>query len=282
MFTAEDLPAFRAKVRALRTGSGNSRAIEVLDALIDAVAPVLIEKRVRPDEWEAAVRFLGETDPVMMRAVAWCLGLSQVVQEANSRIGPSATPECIEGPFHVPGAPELPLGAAMHKVDDGAEYLFLGGRVLSTRGGAPLAGAELDVWAADGRGEYSFFDPTQPEHNCRGRFRTDAAGRWEVFAPLPRAYHMDVGPMGAVLKLLGHQVWRPAHVHFILRAEGHEPLTTQLYFEGDPHLHDDPAIGVKDGLVISLSRQEAADALRSRGVNRPFHEGRFDFCLQAA
>jgi hydroxyquinol 1,2-dioxygenase len=280
MLTNEQLADFRRKVRSLQTGSGDARAIAVIDRLLDAVYPVLLETRVSRAEWDAAIRFLGETDPVMMRAIAWCLGLSQVVEEANSRIGPGATPECIEGPFHRPGAPELEIGAPLHQADDGrSEYLFLEGRVLDTAG-RPLAGASLDVWAANAEGTYSFFDPTKPEHDCRGRFRTGADGRWKVFATLPSAYHMDVGPMGAVLRTMGHQPWRPAHVHFMLEAQGHEPLTTQLYFAGDPHIDDDPAIGVKPELVIRLERQADRAAMEARRVSRPFHVATYDFRLQ--
>lgn len=282
MFTNEDLLSLRATVRGLQTGNGDLRVVEVVDRLLDAVYPVLVETKVTRAEWDAAVRFLGETDPVMMRAIAWCVGLSQVVEESNSRVGPDATPECIEGPFHRPGAPEIASGAPLHQVDDGvAEYLFLSGRVLDAAG-HPLPGASLDVWAANGAGNYSFFDPSQPEHNGRGRFRAGPDGGWEVFAPLPKAYHMDVGPMGVVLRAMGHQPWRPAHVHFMIEAPGHEKLTTQLYFAGDPHIDKDPAIGVKPGLVIALQRYAEPEAMRARGVERPFHVARYDFKLQPA
>ncbi len=281
MFTEEDLHKLRETVRGLQTGSGNPRAVAIIDRLLDAVYPVIREMQITPAEWDAAVRFLGETDPVMMRAVAWCLGLSQIVEESNSRIGPQATQACIEGPFHRPGAPELPLDAPLHQVDDGAELLFIEGRVLDTSGHA-VADAQLDVWYANGKGNYSFFDPGQPEHNCRGKLRSGADGSYRVFGSLPSAYHMDVGPMGTVLGVMGHQVWRPAHLHFILTAPGYEPLTTQLYIAGDPHLRDDPAVGVKDGLILPLQRQDGPEALRARGVDRPYHTGRFDFRLQSA
>lgn len=279
MFTQENLNELRQTVRGLQTGTGNKRAVQIVDRLLDAVYPVLHEMAVTQAEWDAAIRFLGETDPVMMRAVAWTLGLSQIVQENNSRLGKAATAECIEGPFHRPDAPAVANGAPLHQADDGGEFLFVEGRVLDTEG-RPLAGAELDVWAANGEGNYSFFDPSQPEQNCRGRLRSGEDGGYAVYSPLPRAYHMDVGPMGTVLNLMGHQVWRPAHMHFILTAPGHETLTTQLYFAGDPHLADDPAVAVKDRLVVALTRHDSPEAIAARGVDRPFHLAAFDFRLQ--
>ncbi len=279
MFTRENLNELRRTVRGLQTGDGDERAIAVIDRLLDAVYPVLYEMKVTPAEWEAALRFLGETDTVMMRGVAWMLGLSQIVQENNSKIGAAATAECIEGPFHRPDAPIVANGAPLHQVDDGAEDPFIEGKVLDTDGRS-VADAELDVWAANGAGNYSFFDPSQPEQNCRGRLRSGADGRYRVFAPLPAGYHINVGPMGTVLKLMGHQVWRPAHVHFILTAPGHETLTTQLYFAEDPHLEDDPAIAVKDQLIVPLTRHASPEEIAARGVDRPFHLARFDFRLQ--
>ncbi len=279
MFTQENLNALRRTVRELQTGVGDKRAVQVIDRLLDAVYPVLYEMRVTQAEWDAALRFLGETDPVMMRAVAWTLGLGQIVQENNSRLGDAATAECIEGPFHRPDAPVLANGAPLHQVDDGAEYLFIEGRVRDSTG-RTLADVDLDVWAANGEGNYSLFDPSQPVQNCRGRLRSGADGSYVVFAPLPRSYHMDVGPMGTVLNLMGHQAWRPAHVHFILTAPGYERLTTQLYFAGDPHLHDDPAVAVKDRLIVPLTRHNAPEAIAARGVDRPFSVASFDFHLQ--
>ncbi|MEO8715050.1 MAG: dioxygenase [Acetobacteraceae bacterium] len=182
MFTQANLNELRRTVRGLQTGSGDKRAVQIIDRLLDAVYPLIHEMGVTQAEWDAALRFLGETDPIMMRAIAWTLGLSQIVQENNSRLGEAATAECIEGPFHRPDAPIVANGAALHQEDDGGEYLFLEGRVLDTEG-HPLAGAELDVWAANGEGNYSFFDPNQPERNCRGRLRSAADGGYAVFAP---------------------------------------------------------------------------------------------------
>ncbi len=32
---------------------------------------------------------------------------------------------------------------------------------------------------------------------------------------------------------------RPAHIHFAVSGPGFEPLVTQMYFAGDPHLESD-------------------------------------------
>ncbi len=51
--------------------------------------------------------------------------------------------------------------------------------------------------------------------------------------------------------------WRPAHLHFEIDADGYQPLTTQLYFAGDPYLDSDTAGAVKDSLVIDLTKTDA-------------------------
>src|SRR6187200_1764164 len=49
---------------------------------------------------------------------------------------------------------------------------------------------------------------------------------------------------------------RPAHMHVKVSAPGHELLTAQLYFPGDPHNDDDIASAVKPELVDVESNDE--------------------------
>ena len=54
--------------------------------------------------------------------------------------------------------------------------------------GAPVAGAELDIWHADADGYYSGFDPRLPEGIFRGKVLTNEDGRYEVRTVLPAPY----------------------------------------------------------------------------------------------
>jgi hydroxyquinol 1,2-dioxygenase len=88
------------------------------------------------------------------------------------------------------------------------------------------------------------------------------------------------GPAGRLLLALARPIVRPAHLHFMVRAEGHVPLTTHLFVAGDPHLASDPVFGVKDSLVVPFAPvDDAADAARWR-VPVPFALVRQDFRLQ--
>ena len=51
------------------------------------------------------------------------------------------------------------------------------------------------------------------------------------------------GPVGKQLNALGRHPFRPAHIHFIIRAPGFVTLVTALYFDGDKYI--DSARGVR-------------------------------------
>jgi len=48
----------------------------------------------------------------------------------------------------------------------------------------------------------------------------------------------------------------PGHIHFKLSHDAAAPLTTQIYFEGDPYLDSDVAGAVKESLVTKLARHD--------------------------
>jgi catechol 1,2-dioxygenase len=80
-------------------------------------------------------------------------------------------------------------------MDDGSEegvatVMFLEGQVLGPDG-QPLAGATVDLWHANTRGTYSYFDQSQSEYNLRRRIVTDAEGRYRARSIVPSGYGCD-------------------------------------------------------------------------------------------
>ena len=75
-----------------------------------------------------------------------------LVVQMNHRLDPDATPNTVLGPFHIDGSPPLAFGADMSDGVAGTP-LFVHGTVRDLSG-APVAGAVLDVWQADGDGMY--------------------------------------------------------------------------------------------------------------------------------
>src|SRR6267378_5410424 len=70
-------------------------------------------------------------------------------------IGREGSPEAIEGPFYLPGAPRLePPYVMPQRPNEAGDVLFFHGRITGLEGEA-LAGVELDLWQADADGHYS-------------------------------------------------------------------------------------------------------------------------------
>jgi hydroxyquinol 1,2-dioxygenase len=67
---------------------------------------------------------------------------------------------------------------------------------------------------------------------------------------VPTAYPIPTdGPVGAMLAATGRHPWRPAHLHFMIRAAGWQPLTTHIFRDGDAYLDSDVVFGVRSSLV---------------------------------
>jgi protocatechuate 3,4-dioxygenase beta subunit len=131
----------------------------------------------------------------------------------------------VEGPFHVDGAPQRTVLA---EADEPGDRLVVEGTVYGPDCTTPVAGAMLDVWHADAEGNYHEADQ---DYRLRGQMMTDADGRYRLETIRPGNY-----PLGNSM--------RPAHIHFTITKPGYAPLTTQLYFAGDPFLSpNDPCGG---------------------------------------
>jgi catechol 1,2-dioxygenase len=258
----------------------NQRLVEFFEDLIREAHTLIEKHRITHDEYRQAVGFLvaaGQAGEIPLLMDLFLESKVDEVAHADHRGSPTA----IEGPFYLPDAPllERPYVLPM-RVDEPGDVLFFTGTVRATDG-APLAGAMLDVWQADAQGEYSGFSEIPPP-NLRGRFTTDAEGRFEVRTVVPRAYEIPkAGPTGRLLAALGRHAWRPAHLHVKLTHDSVAPMTSQLYFEGDRWLDSDVANAVKPGLVVTLDRHADPRDVRSRGLDGPYLIAHYDFVLQA-
>jgi catechol 1,2-dioxygenase len=154
--------------------------------------------------------------------------------------------------------------------------------VRSGADGRPLGGALLDVWQTNQAGLYEHEDPEQPEWNLRRRFHADDQGRYEFRTVMPAAYQIPhSGPVGRFLAAMGRHPWRPAHLHLKVSAPGHQLLTTMVYFQGDPWLHDDTIFSVKPELTVATSGHDRPEELAARGLDQPFSTAAYDFALVA-
>src|ERR687884_556378 len=121
----------------------------------------------------------------------------------------------------------------------------------------------------------------QPDFNFRGRFGVAQSGDYEFQTMIPKPYTVPTdGPVGRSLDAMGQHPWRPAHIHFKVTAEGHEPLVTQLFFAGDPYLENDTIGAVKQALVRSPEKHGDVAELRERGLDAAFFTCDFDIRLR--
>lgn len=156
----------------------------------------------------------------------------------------------IEGPYYVPNAPERGAVATIPMRDDeqGTPLRFTG--TITSTAGHPLAG-KVELWHADAQGYYSQYAPGIPQWNLRGSFSTGPDGTFTITTIRPAPYQIPTdGACGKLIAAAGWHAWRPAHLHVKVSAPGHQQLTAQLYFPGDPHNTDDVATAVKPRLIL--------------------------------
>jgi len=206
-----------------------------------------------------------------------------VVDLINHRKPDGATESTVFGPFHRLGAPELPPGGNIAHLDKTGTPTLVSGRVLDLDG-EPIEGALLDVWQTQSSGLYDSQDERLKELHMRGKFRTDVEGRFLIRTMLPVNYPIPSdGPVGAMLRKTGRHPWRPAHIHFVVSAEGYEPVTTHIFDRTDEYLSSDAVFAVKDSLICDFVRHENSGGEAARlGIDPPFYTAHFDFRLKAA
>lgn len=233
------------------------RLREVMQALVRHVHAFAREVRLTDEEWLRGIRFLTATgditDAVRQEFILLSdtLGLSSLVDLINhSDVDSLATEPTILGPFYVPESPWREFGASMVEYDDGGEPAILRG-VVRDDGGTPVAGAVIDVWQNAATGFYAVQQPDeQPATNLRGRYVSDAQGRFEIRTVRPVPYPIpDDGPVGRLLQDTGRHPWRAAHIHLKATADGFTPLTTHLFDRASDYLDSDTVFGVKESLI---------------------------------
>ncbi|MEV7731785.1 dioxygenase [Streptomyces sp. NPDC088921] len=238
------------------------------------------------EEWEAAIGFLTavghKCDETRQEFVLLSdvLGVSMLVETLNG--AEHGTESTVLGPFHMTVSPHRELGDTIDLLGTGHPCV-ISGRVMSSDG-TPLAGAELDVWQCTEEGFYDVQQPdVQPPGNGRGLFRTDDEGRFWFRSVVPSHYPIPTdGPVGGVLRATGRHPYRPAHVHFIAGADGHQSVTTHAFVAGSPYIDSDAVFAVKRGLITDFTESHDERDAKRFGVRAPFTHATFDIVLATA
>jgi protocatechuate 3,4-dioxygenase beta subunit len=278
-------------VEAVTARNANAKS-ERLKAVMEVITRKLHEavKEIEPTqhEWFEAIQFLTKTGQMCndwrqeFILLSDVLGVSMLVDAINNRKPSGASESTVLGPFHVADAPELPMGANIC-LDRKGEDMAISGRILDTEG-KPIANAVIDVWQANDEGFYDVQQKgIQPDFNLRGVFRTGADGRYRFRAVKPKFYPIpDDGTVGKMLGALGRHPYRPAHLHYIIKAAGFDTLTTHIFDPDDPYINSDAVFGVKESLLAEFRRVD--DMRRAKELEFPgwFWEVEHDFVLARA
>jgi protocatechuate 3,4-dioxygenase beta subunit len=156
----------------------------------------------------------------LAEALAW-----GEAQEGGAR-APTAWNEL--GPFYKREAPHM---AELRIAGDPGLPLSVSGKVFDTRGQA-LEGATIEIWHSNDAGVYDL-----EGYKYRTTLIASRAGEYAFTSIMPGHYP------GRVCQ----------HVHYLVKAPGCKPLTTQLYFATDPVFAGDPVHNFnKDPLIQSV------------------------------
>ena len=275
-------------VIARNAKAGDARLAQVMAVIVRHLHAAVKEIEPTTDEWMTAVQFLTLTGHMCTDwrqefiLLSDILGVSMLVDAINNRKPSGATESTVLGPFHVADAPELPMGANIC-LDQKGEPMLVSGRILDTEG-KPVAGTRIDVWQANDEGFYDVQQKgLQPDFNLRGVFRTGADGRYWFRGVKPRFYPIpDDGPVGKLLAALGRHPFRPAHLHYILEAQGFETLVTHIFDPDDEYIGSDAVFGVKKSLMAKFDHVTDPGRIAAAGMTAPYYHVDHDFVLTTA
>jgi catechol 1,2-dioxygenase len=265
------------------------RLREIMLGLIKHLHAFVKEVELTETEWFQAIEILTEAGKMCSDKrqefilFSDTLGVSMVVDLIGHRKPAGATESTVFGPFHRLGAPNLPPGGNIAHRDTVGVPTLVSGRVLDLDG-KPIAGAMLDVWQTQSNGLYDSQDKNPNELHMRGKFITDGDGRYLIRTVRPVNYPIPSdGPVGAMLKATGRHPWRPAHIHFVIMADGYEAVTTHIFDRTDEYLESDAVFAVKDSLICDFAPHEKPTPEAARlGITGPVLTAEFDFVLKPA
>ncbi len=265
-------------------GTKDERQRQIVDSFVRHLHAFIRDVEPSEEEWLDAIAFLEECGRMSddkrheYILLSDTIGATILIDAINNRKLAGGTESTVLGPFYREAAPER---ADIAAGTDG-QAVVVSGRVTD-RDGAAIGGALLDVWQTAPNGLYEVQDPDQPDYNLRGRLYSGADGSYALRTVKPVSYPIPHdGPVGMMLLAAGRHPYRPAHIHFIVSADGFERVVTQLFTEGDEYLDSDAVFGVKESLVVDYVDRGPDETGRGLGIDGPYQAVEYDFVLTPA
>ncbi len=243
--------------------TADARVREILIALVKHLHAFARDVHLTEEEFQTAVNYviqLGQrTNNTHNEAVlmSGSLGFSTLICLLNNgNKGQTETTANLLGPFWRMNSPRTENGGSIVRSPTPGPALFVNA-VVRDQAGKPIAGAEVDVWHSSPEGFYEQQDPKQVPMNLRGKFMTDAEGRFSFRSVKPAGYPIPIdGPVGDLVRATGRHHYRPAHLHFLIFKEGFKTLISQIYVNDDERLESDVQFGVTRALIGNFVRHD--------------------------
>jgi hydroxyquinol 1,2-dioxygenase len=236
------------------------RLKEIIFSLVQHLHDFAREVRLTEEEWLAGIQFLTRaghiTDDKRQEfiLISDTLGLSMLTVAMNNHKPEGCTEATVVGPFHVENAPLYNLGDDVGNGAIGAPCFVKG--TIKGLGGEPIPGARIEVWQSDEDGMYDVQKPNLDHAQGRGVLKADAEGNYYFKSILAVAYPIPHdGPVGDMLVATKNHPWRPAHLHFMIKAPGYESLITHVFRHDDQYLDSDAVFGVRQSLITDWIQQ---------------------------
>jgi hydroxyquinol 1,2-dioxygenase len=241
-------------------GTADPRLKEIMTSLVQHLHAFAREVKLTEDEWFRGIDFLTRcghiTDEKRQEFILLSdvLGLSMLTVAMNNDKPQGCTEATVFGPFHVAGAPRYELGDDIANGAKGTPCIVRGS--VKDIDGKPIPGALMDVWQSDDDGLYDVQHADLGHAQARGIVTADDHGHYHFrsIVAVPYAIPHD-GPVGQMLEAVGRHPWRPAHLHFMVKAPGYETLITHVFRDNSDYLDSDAVFGVRQSLVCDWVQQ---------------------------
>ena len=226
-----------------------------MNSLITHLHQVVKEVEPTEDEWMKAIMFLTKTGQkcddrrqefILLSDV---LGVSMLLDAINNRKSKDETETTVLGPFHAP-SPTVTNGENIAKSVVG-DNCIVSGNIMDIDKN-PIPGASIEVWQSGPDGLYDV-QKDGDVVDLRATLSSLKDGSYLFRTVKPQYYPIPVdGPVGDLLNNLDRHPYRPAHIHFMVKADGYKDLVTHVFIDGDKYLESDTVFAVKKSLIRQL------------------------------
>ena len=255
----------------------NNRLKLIMNSMITHLHQVVKEVEPTEEEWMLAITFLTDTGQKcddrrqVFIPLSDILGVSMLIDSINNRKSQDETETTVLGPFYTP-SPSINNGdnIANNVLGDRCK---VSGRVFDIDK-KPINGAKLEIWQSGPDGLYD----VQKEDNIidlRATLTSQNDGSYNFKTVKPQFYPIPVdGPVGKMLNKMERHPYRPAHIHFMVKADGYVDLVTHVFIDGDKYLQSDTVFAVKKSLIRKLIYK------KEKGSNKKCFHLNFDIVMK--